>query len=71
MEYCFSIEDDSQVFRASQAAPVTIHPEAQPGEFKEELWMYDIAEFFVADAEGQNYMEFNLCPNGAWLPPVF
>lgn len=33
--------------------------------------MYDTAEFFVADAEGQNYMEFNLCPNGACLPPVF
>lgn len=71
VEYCFSIEEDCLVFRASQAAPVTIHPEAQPGVFKEELWMYDTAEFFVADAEGKNYMEFNLCPNGAWWACAF
>ena len=71
VEYCFSLEDDFLVFRASQAAPVTIHPEAQPGVFKEELWKYDTAEFFVADAEGKNYMEFNLCPNGAWWACAF
>lgn len=71
VEYCFCIEDDCLVFRASQASSVTIHPEAQPGMFKEELWMYDTAEFFVADAEGRNYMEFNLCPNGAWWACAF
>lgn len=71
VEYSFTIEDDCLVYRAAQAAPVTIHPEARPGEFKEELWMYDTAEFFVADAEGRNYMEFNLCPNGAWWACAF
>ena len=71
VEYSFAIEGDSLVFRASQAAPVTIHPEARPGVFTEELWKYDTAEFFVADAEGKNYMEFNLCPNGAWWACAF
>ena len=71
VEYSFTIENDMLVFRASQAAAVSIHPEAQPGMFKAELWMYDTAEFFVADAEGKNYMEFNLCPNGAWWACAF
>lgn len=71
VEYSFCIENDCLVFRAAQNAPVTIHPEARPGMFKAELWMYDTAEFFIADAEGKNYMEFNLCPNGAWWSCVF
>lgn len=71
VEYSFSIEDGCLVFRASQAAPVTIHPLARPGAFTEELWRYDTAEFFVADAEGKNYLEFNLCPNGAWWACAF
>lgn len=71
VEYSFCIEGECLVFRAAQNAPVTIHPEAQPGVFKTELWMYDTAEFFVADAEGKNYMEFNLCPNGAWWACAF
>lgn len=71
VEYSFSIADDYLVFRAAQAAPVSIHPGARPGAFTEELWRYDTAEFFVADAEGKNYLEFNLCPNGAWWACAF
>lgn len=71
VEFSFTLEGDFLVFRAAQPAPVSIHPEAVPGMFKEELWMYDTAEFFVADAEGKNYAEFNLCPNGAWWACAF
>lgn len=71
VEFSFMLEGDYLVFRAAQKAPVTIHPEALPGMFREELWMYDTAEFFVADAEGKNYIEFNLCPNGAWWACAF
>lgn len=71
VEYSFSIEGDCLVFRAAQAAPIVIHPAAQPGAFTEELWMYDTAEFFVADAAGKRYLEFNLCPNGAWWACAF
>ncbi len=71
VEYSFTIEGDNLVFRAAQSAPVLIHPEATPGAFTEELWKYDTAEFFVADAEGKHYLEFNLCPNGAWWACVF
>ena len=71
VEFSFCVEGDFLVYRAAQKAAVVIHPEAQPGQFKEELWKYDTAEFFVADAEGKNYMEFNLCPNGAWWACAF
>ena len=71
VEFSFCIEGDFLVYRAAQKAAVSIHPDAVPGQFKEELWMYDTAEFFVADAEGKNYMEFNLCPNGAWWACAF
>ena len=71
VEYSFTVEGEYLVFRASQAAPVSIHPEAVPGEFKEELWVYDAAEFFVADADAKQYLEFNLCPNGAWWACAF
>ena len=71
VEYSFTIEGEDLVFRSAQAASVTVHPGAQPGGFTEELWMYDTAEFFVADADGKQYLEFNLCPNGAWWACVF
>ena len=71
VEYSFLIEGEELVFRAAQKSAVTVHPCAQPGEFTEELWMYDMAEFFVADAEGRQYLEFNLCPNGAWWACAF
>lgn len=71
VEFSFCLEDDFLVFRASQAAAVTIHPEAKPGMFKTELWMYDTAEFFIADDQGKTYLEFNLCPNGAWWACAF
>lgn len=71
VEYSFSIEGEYLVFRAAQAAQAQPHPEGKPGEFKEELWKYDTAEFFIADAEGKLYMEFNLSPAGAWWACVF
>lgn len=71
VKFSFSIEEGCLVFHASQSAQVSIHPEAQPGLFREELWKYDTAEFFIADAEGRNYLEFNLCPNGAWWACAF
>lgn len=71
VEYSFTLERDFLVYRVRQAAGVTIHPEARPGVFQEELWKYDTAEFFVADSEGRNYVEFNLCPNGAWWACAF
>ena len=71
VRYAFRVADGKLVYTASQRRPVKIHPTANPGEFVEGLWEYDTAEFFVANAEGSRYMEFNLCPNGAWWACVF
>lgn len=71
VKYSFALQDAYLVFRAAQSAPVVIHPAARPGVFTENLWQYDTAEFFIADEAGQNYIEFNLCPNGAWWACAF
>lgn len=71
VRYAFTLENGNLVFTAAQDRAVSIHPTAKPGEFTEELWKYDTAEFFVANAEATRYLEFNLCPNGAWWACVF
>jgi len=53
-------------FIATRQTTATIHPVAIPGKFTPELWKYDVAELFLADAETGEYLEFNLAPNGAW-----
>ena len=62
---------DSLRFEAWRAAPALVHPAAAPGVFQEELWRYDVVEFFIATADARRYLEFNLCPNGAWWAEGF
>ena len=71
--YSFSMQltAGGRVFRAARAAAASVHPEAREGEFREELWKYDAAEFFISTPSGDQYMEFNLSPNGAWWAAVF
>lgn len=47
------------------------HPDAKSGEFREELWKYDTAEFFIAAESGSPYVEVNVSPNGAWWACAF
>lgn len=70
-EFSFELGEHDLVFRAARRAPAVIHPEARPGAFCAELWRYDTAEFFMGQAEGGRYLEFNLCPNGAWWAQAF
>lgn len=70
VEFSFTTDGRALTFRAKQAAAVSLPPYAEPGKFTPELWKYDVAEFFIA-APGGQYMEFNLCPNGAWWACVF
>lgn len=53
-------------FIANHRRPASVHPQARPGLFQNELWKYDVAELFVTDPLNQRYFEFNLAPNGAW-----
>lgn len=69
--FSFQIEGDELVYRVRRDAAASIHPQASPGEFKEELWRYDVVEFFIATPDAKRYLEFNLCPNGAWWAAGF
>ncbi len=70
-EFRFCLTEDSLVFSARRAAPALHHPEAQEGRFQELLWKYDTAEFFIATAEADRYVEVNIAPNGAWWSAAF
>ncbi len=69
--YRFFVEDGYLVFRASCECKPLIHPEGKEGCFQEELWRYDVAEFFIASENLERYLEFNVNPAGAWWSEVF
>ncbi|MGC6426386.1 MAG: hypothetical protein ACON5H_05245 [Akkermansiaceae bacterium] len=58
-------------FLSKRKAPARVHPRAIAGDFQAELWKYDVAEFFLAAPNGDDYLEFNLAPNGAWWSSFF
>jgi hypothetical protein len=51
---------------AGDARPAKTQPGLAPGDFREGLWQADVAELFIASADRQRYLEFNLSPTGAW-----
>lgn len=71
--YCYRMTHtcDGLLFEAKRAEPAALHPDAHAGKFQEELWRYDVAEFFISTADTSRYMEMNLSPNGAWWGSVF
>ncbi len=70
-EFRFRLTANELIFNARRATPALLHPEAQEGVFQELLWKYDTAEFFIATAGADRYIEFNLAPNGAWWAAAF
>ncbi len=70
-EFRFRLTPEAVVFSARRSSPALLHPEAREGCFQELLWKYDTAEFFLATAEADRYIEFNLSPNGAWWAAAF
>ena len=56
---------------ASRQASAVVHPDAIPGEFREELWRWDVAELFIAARDRSRYLELNLAPQGAWWACLF
>ncbi len=71
--YCYRLTHTrgGLLFEAKRAEGAAIHPEARAGKFQEELWRYDVAEFFISNADCSRYLEMNLSPNGAWWGSVF
>ncbi len=71
LTFSLAMDHDYLWFTACHESPSNIHPEARPGAFKSELWMCDVAEFFILDPSSGRYLEFNLAPNGAWWSAFF
>ena len=69
--FSFALEEAALVFRSSRQEAALCHPEARSGLFEEQLWKYDVAEFFLSDPVTGNYLEFNLSPNGAHWACLF
>ena len=64
--YSLAVDPFRLWFVAHHRKAAELHPSARPGEFKAELWRYDVAELFIADPVSGRYFEFNLAANGAW-----
>lgn len=62
-------------FIASHDRPPRLDPAVKPASYHEGLWLWDVAELFIATANGRpnglEYLEFNLAPNGAWWMAAF
>ncbi len=71
VQYSFSTDGENLIYRAAQDAPVRPHPDGKNGLFREELWKYDTAEFFISSESGSPYVEVNISPNGAWWACAF
>lgn len=56
---------------AQHRQPAHADPAATTGAFHEGLWRFDVAELFIAAAQGPRYLEFNLSPHGAWWGAAF
>lgn len=67
----FYAEGERLCFEAWREAAAQVHPDARPGAWQAELWRYDVVEFFLAAPDASRYLEFNLCPNGAWWARAF
>lgn len=71
LTFSLAVDHDYLWFTACHETPAKFHPESRPGDFKAELWKYDVAEFFLLDPSTGRYLEFNLSPNGAWWSAFF
>jgi hypothetical protein len=71
ISYGFLIRDEALHFRARRSASVVLDPDAVAGAFQEELWKYEVAEFFLSHPENGSYLEVNLSPHGAWWTCLF
>ena len=69
--FAFAVDPQYFWFIATSQLQATPHPESSHGEFKEELWKYDVAEFFLKNQLNGRYLEFNLAANAAWWAAEF
>lgn len=59
-------KDGGLFLHASREDSCQPHPLAQPSQFYEGLWKFDVAEAFFFEPESNRYLEVNLAPSGSW-----
>ncbi|MFU8892824.1 MAG: hypothetical protein ACNA8L_04275 [Luteolibacter sp.] len=64
--YALACDPGHLWFVAHHRAPARSHPDSRPGLFCADLWVHDVAEFFLLDPASGRYLEFNLAANAAW-----
>lgn len=69
--FALATDPENLWFVATHQAPASPLPNSEAGKFTPGLWEWDVAEFFLADAAGKEYLEFNIAPNGAWWAAKF
>lgn len=69
--WCLLADPERLWFVATRATSASVHPQAAPGTFQNELWKHDVAELFIASPQRDRYLEINLSPNGAWWTCLF
>jgi hypothetical protein len=71
LAFSLAADEANLWFVATRQSKALVHPDSSPATFTPELWKYDTAELFLADAKTGHYLEFNLAPNGAWWAASF
>lgn len=67
LEFAMASDGESLWVLASRAGEGHAQPGSEKGKlYPKPLCDYDVAEFFIADAEEPRYFEFHLSPGGAW-----
>jgi len=69
--FSLALDPVSLWFIAGDRQPARSHPQSQSGQWCEELWHHDVAEFFLGLNGAAHYLEFNLAPNAAWWQQSF
>lgn len=58
-------------YRAIDFVDLVVPPRTESPGRRDGLWRHTCAELFVADPQGEGYLEFNFCPSGHWAAYAF
>ncbi len=72
LAFFFSLDAETITFAARGEGSAHFDRGEKIGEYREGLWLHDVAEVFLRDDNDPNrYQEFNLSPSGAWWSHSF
>lgn len=69
--YCLLHSCDRLYFGCKSNGHNARMPNTAKGQFVEGLWKYTVVELFLGEKNSDEYLEFNLSPDGAWWACAF